>query len=146
MSSFVKWGTEIPFPPRTPDRSLPPLEMLNSMGICSDQLTYTYSQHLLNYGSALIHHSFSIFFAMFYCLLVLICPSASIWQGLGFGLLVTLGFHGLILPGFHWAPQLWQLPPAELISETFGHLLWIWVIEVIRRDLMRRWSSHAKAV
>nr|WP_236691285.1 DUF1440 domain-containing protein [Pseudomonas amygdali] len=43
VSSFVKWGTEIPFPPRTPDRPIPPLEMLDSLGINANQLTYVYS-------------------------------------------------------------------------------------------------------
>ncbi|MFA1013557.1 DUF1440 domain-containing protein, partial [Pseudomonas tremae] len=68
VSSFVKWGTEIPFPPRTPDRPIPPLEMLESLGINANQLTYVYSEHMVNYGSALIHQSFSIFFAIFYCM------------------------------------------------------------------------------
>ncbi|KPW52228.1 Uncharacterized protein ALO82_02967 [Pseudomonas syringae pv. broussonetiae] len=140
VSSFVKWGTEIPFPPRTPDRPIPPLEMLDSLGINANQLTYVYSEHMVNYGSALIHQSFSIFFAIFYCLTALRYPRVAVWQGFGFGMLVTLAFHGVILPMFNWAPPLWELPPAEWASETFGHLLWIWVIEVIRRDLQQRWS------
>ncbi|AVB24363.1 DUF1440 domain-containing protein [Pseudomonas syringae pv. syringae] len=145
VSSFIKWGTEIPFPPRTPDRPVPPVEMLDSLGINAQQLTYVYSEHVVNYGSALVHHGFSIFFAMFYCLLVLRYPRAALWQGLGFGLLVTLGFHGVILPAFHWAPPLWELPASELLSETFGHLLWMWVIEVIRRDLQQRWLPHSQS-
>jgi putative membrane protein len=57
---------------------------------------------------------------------------------------MTLGFHGVILPAFHWAPPLWELPASELLSETFGHLLWMWVIEVIRRDLQQRWLPHTR--
>ncbi|TDV54403.1 putative membrane protein [Pseudomonas graminis] len=144
VSSFIKWGTEIPFPPRAPDRPLPPLEMLDSIGIDAQQLTYEYSQHVINYGSGLIHHGFSIVFAMLYCLLVIRYPRAALWQGVGFGLLVTVGFHGVILPVFHWAPPLWDLPPEEWMSETVGHLLWMWVIEVIRRDLLQRWLPHLK--
>jgi len=35
IASFVKWGTEIPLPPRTPDRAIPPAEILQVWGSLS---------------------------------------------------------------------------------------------------------------
>jgi len=141
VSSFVKWGTEVPFPPRTPDRPVPPAEMLQSLGINPNLFTYQYSEHTLNFAVSFIHHGFSIFFAMLYCLLAEFYPRITLWQGLAFGIFITIVFHGVLLPTFDWAPPLWRLPLQEILSETFGHLLWIWVIEVFRRDLVGRWTA-----
>lgn len=138
IASFVKWGTENPLPPRTPGRAIPPAEMLDDLGFNSGGMIYRWSEHLVNWGVAGIHHLFSIFFAMLYCWLVEIFPAVKLWQGVAFALLVTVGFHGVMLPLFGWAPPLWQLPADELISETLGHILWMWTIEVFRRDLRRR--------
>lgn len=146
VASFVKWGTEVPFPPRTPDRALPPAEMLQSLGLNPSAFTYHYSEHTLNFAVSLIHHGFSIVFAMLYCLLAERYPRITLWQGLAFGLFVTVAFHGVLLPLFAWAPPLWRLPYEELLSETFGHLLWIWVIEVFRRDLVYRWNTQSPFV
>lgn len=140
VSSFVKWGTEIPFPPRTPDRAVPPAEMLQSIGINPNLFTYQYSEHTLNFAVSLVHQGFSVFFAMLYCMLAERCPRITLWQGLAFGLVITVAFHGILLPAFDWAPPLWRLPFTEIFSETFGHLLWMWVIEVFRRDLVSRWK------
>ena len=68
LSSFVKWGTENPLPPRTADRAIPPAEMLQDVGFKVNEMIYHYSGHIVNWGVAGIHHLFSIGFAMFYCL------------------------------------------------------------------------------
>lgn len=133
VASFVKWGTENPFPPRTPDRAIPPAEMLQDMGINVSNLVYHYSGHVVNWGVAGVHHLFSIVFALLYCALAEILPVVTLGQGVAFALLITLGFHGVILPMNGWAPPLWHLPLAEIASETLGHILWMWTIEIFRR-------------
>lgn len=138
LSSFVKWGTENPMPPRTPDRAIPPAEMLQDLGFKVNEMVYHYSGHIVNWGVAGVHHMFSILFAMFYCLVAEVFPAIKLWQGAAFAILVTIGFHGIFLPVFHWAPPIWQLPFDELLSETVGHILWMWAIEVVRRDVRNR--------
>lgn len=138
VSSFVKWGTENPMPPRTPDRAIPPAEMLSDLGFNIQNMTYTYSEHVVNWGIAGVHHLFSIFFAMLYCVLAERCPKITLWQGVGFGILLTILFHGITLPVFGWAPAIWDLPINELVSETLGHILWMWVIEVFRQYMMKK--------
>ncbi len=144
VSSFIKWGTEIPFPPRTPDRPVPPVEMLDSLGINAQQLTYVYSEHVVNYGSALVHHGFSIFFAMFYCLLVLRYPRTALWQGSGFRPVDDPGVSRRHPASVSLGTAAVGAARVGLLSETFGHLLWMWVIEVIRRDLQQRWLPHTR--
>jgi putative membrane protein len=138
VASFVKWGTENPLPPRTPDRAIPPMEMLNDLGIKTGDLVYQYSGHAVNWGVAGVHHLFSIFFAMAYCFLAEIFPKIKLWQGVAFGLLITLMFHGVVLPLGGWAPPAWDLPADEIFSETLGHILWMWTIEIFRRDIRNR--------
>ena len=145
ISSFVKWGTEIPMPPRTPDRGIPPKEMLQDWGFDVANMTYTYSEHLINWGVAGIHHIFSIVFALFYCVVAEIFPKIKLGQGLVFSLLVTIMFHGVLLPMNGWAPQLWDLPMDEIISEVFGHAVWMWTIEIFRRDIRNRITKQPDA-
>lgn len=145
ISSFVKWGTEIPMPPRTPDRGIPPKEMLKDWGFDVANMTYTYSEHLINWGVAGIHHVFSIVFALFYCVVAEIFPKIKLGQGLVFSLLVTIMFHGVLLPMNGWAPQLWDLPMDEIISEVFGHAVWMWTIEIFRRDIRNRITKQPDA-
>ena len=145
ISSFVKWGTEIPMPPRTPDRGIPPREMLQDWGFDVANMTYTYSEHLINWGVAGIHHVFSIVFALFYCVVAEIFPKIKLGQGLVFSLLVTIMFHGVLLPMNGWAPQLWDLPMDEIISEVFGHAVWMWTIEIFRRDIRNRITKQPDA-
>lgn len=136
LSSFVKWGTEVPLPPRTPDRPSPPAEMLRDFGIDVHGLVYHYSDHLVQGGVLLVHHLFSIVFALLYCVIWLRYPRIAMGQGIVFGLVVTVVFHGMVLPLGHWAPALWNLPRAEILSETVGHMLWAWAIELVRRQFM----------
>lgn len=136
LSSFVKWGTEVPLPPRTPDRPSPPAEMLRDFGIDVHGMVYHYSDHLVQGGVLLVHHLFSIVFALLYCMIWLRYPRIAMGQGIVFGLVVTVVFHGMVLPLGHWAPALWNLPRAEILSETIGHMLWAWAIELVRRQFM----------
>ena len=132
-------------PPRTPDRAIPPAEMLQDIGVNVSRLTYEYSGHVVNWGVAGIHHLFSIVFALFYCLVAEYLPAIKLWQGMAFAIVVTIGFHGVLLPLGDWAPPIWNLPPAEIFSETFGHILWMWTIEIFRRDIRSRLTGRRDA-
>lgn len=145
IASFVKWGTENPLPPRTPDRAIPPAEMLQDFKFNVADMVYHYSGHVVNWGVAGVHHLFSIVFALFYCAVAECLPAIKLGQGLVFALLVTLGFHGIVLPAGGWAPPLWHLPPAEIFSETFGHIVWMWTIEIFRRDIRNRITGQRDA-
>ena len=48
VASFVKWGTELTFPPRVAGRAVPPAEMLSDWGFAVQNMTYTFSEHVLN--------------------------------------------------------------------------------------------------
>lgn len=145
ISSFVKWGTEIPFPPRTPDRISPPKQMIQDWGFDVNAMVYNYSEHIVNWGVVAIHHVFSIVFALFYCMAAEIFPKIKLGQGLVFSLLVTIMFHGVLLPMNGWAPQMWELPMNEVISEIFGHAVWMWTIEIFRRDIRNRITKRPDA-
>lgn len=141
IASFVKWGTESVLPPRTADRAIPPAEMLSDFGLKVNEMVYTYSGHIVNWGVSGVHHLFSIVFAMFYCLVAEVFPQIKLWQGVAFAILVTICFHGIVLPLGGWAPPIWDLPHDEIISETFGHIVWMWTIEVFRRDIRSRMTK-----
>lgn len=138
ISSFVKWGAESPFPPRIPTRAIPPAEMLTDLGFNITNWTYTYSLHTINWGIAGVHHVFSIVWAILYCLIAEVWPKVTLWQGAAFGLFVTIAFHAILLPVFGWAPAFWNLPMEEIVSETFGHVIWMWTIEVFRQYIINR--------
>jgi len=138
VASFVKWGTENPMPPRMVGRAIPPAEMLQDWGFKVNDMTYNYSGHIVNWGIAGVHHLFSIIFAIFYCVCAEIFPKIKLWQGIAFAIVMTIGFHGIVLPLAGWAPPLWKLPIDEIFSETFGHMAWIWTIEIFRRDIRNR--------
>lgn len=143
ISGFVKAGIEGVLPPRTPDRLIPPAEVLQSFGVDSSNMIYHYSDHIVNWGISGVHYLFSIVFAVAYCIAAEIFPKVKLWQGLLFGAVVTIGFHGLVLPIGGWAPPIWKLPFDELFSESFGHLMWAWTIEIFRHDLRFRLSGKA---
>lgn len=42
------------------------------------------------------------------------------------------------IPSYGANPPLLDLPWYENVSEIFGHLIWFWSIEIIRRDLRNR--------
>ena len=56
IASFVKWGTESVLPPRTADRAIPPAEMLSDFGLKVNEMVYTYSGHIVNWGVSGVHH------------------------------------------------------------------------------------------
>ncbi|OOX78354.1 YagU family protein [Snodgrassella alvi] len=138
VSAFVKSGTEGIMPPRTPDRIAPPIQMIQDMGIDIHSMVYTYSDQVVNWGGSTIHILFSIVWAIIYCMAAEIFPKVKLWQGLAFGIGVTILFHGIMLPVLNLSPAPWNLPFDELLSELIGTLLWMWTIEIFRRDLRNR--------
>jgi putative membrane protein len=136
LASFTKWGVETILPARRPDRPSPPVEMLKSLGLHADAMTYRYSGQTMNYGAVATHQVFSMTFGVLYAVLAERYPAVTWGRGTGFGLVVTGAFHGVVLPLGGWAPPIWKLPADELSSEMFGHLLWAWTIDVGRREVL----------
>ena len=92
--------------------------------------------------SFIIHFSFAIVFALLYCIAAEYFPKIKLWQGAAFGLLVWIGAHVVFMPLLGWVPspfpwveggQTW----SEHFSEALGHVVWLWSIEIVRRDLRR---------
>ena len=148
FSAIVKFGWEVPFPPRTPARNAtnPPQTMLEWFGMSPEQSHTTVSFNLndnLPIYSFIIHFSFAIVFALLYCIAAEYFPKIKLWQGAAFGLLVWIGAHVLFMPLLGWVPspfpwvaggQTW----SEHFSEALGHVVWLWSIEIVRRDLRNR--------
>lgn len=155
FSAIVKFGWEVPFPPRTPERNAtnPPQMLLQQLGMTSDQVHATVSfngNDNLPIYSFIIHFSFAIIFALFYCIVAEYFPGIKLWQGAAFGLLVWIGFHLILMPlmgtvpsPFPWVEggQSW----AEHFSEALGHVVWLWSIEIVRRDIRNRITHEPDA-
>ena len=148
FSAIVKFGWEVPFPPRTPARNAtnPPQTMLEWFGMSPEQSHTTVSFNLndnLPIYSFIIHFSFAIVFALLYCIAAEYFPKIKLWQGAAFGLLVWIGAHVVFMPLLGWVPspfpgvaggQTW----SAHFSEALGHVVWLWSIEIVRRDLRNR--------
>ena len=126
VAAIIKFGWEVPLPPRTPERK-------------TTHASYTFNGNEgLPWMSFLVHFAFSIGFAVVYCVLAERFPQVKLWQGAAFGILVYAGFHVVFMPAIGIVPAPWNQPFAEHFSEFFGHIIWMWVIEVFRRDLRNR--------
>lgn len=167
VSAFVKWGAEIPLPPRSPFDTFaaackpealiraadkidcsrnflnPPYVFLRDWLHVADpnQAVYTFAGHVFNWVGV-THITFSLVFAIAYCVWVERFPKFKIWQGLFAGLLAQLFVHMISFPLMGLTPSLLDLPWYEWVSEIFGHLVWFWAIEVIRRDLRNRMTHE----
>jgi len=135
LSAIVKFGWEVPFPPRTPERNAtnPPQQLLEQLGMSPEQshtgVTFNGNEGLPIY-SFIIHFSFAIVFAVFYCVMAEYYKSITLWQGAAFGLLVWVGAHLVLMPltgtvpsPFPWVAggQTW----AEHFSEALGRGVWV---------------------
>ncbi|WP_413491846.1 YagU family protein [Morganella psychrotolerans] len=142
VSAFVKWGAEVPFPPRTftGDRNEfnpPYLFLRDYLGIDPTSTIYTFSEHIIN-PVTITHIVFSLIFAIGYCIVAEVFPKVKMWQGVMAGLIATVAVHGISFPLLNLTPPLTELPFDEYFSEIFGHIVWFWSIEVIRRDIRNR--------
>ena len=92
IGAIVKFGWEVPFPPRTPLRDLtnPPQQLLQQLGMSFDftHLTYMYNENPRPIISFIIHFGFSIAFGVRYAVIAEYSPIIRLWQGTAFGVFV----------------------------------------------------------
>ncbi len=142
IGAIVKFGWEIPFPPRSPERDAtnPPQQLLEQLGMSSEtsHMTYEYLGNPRPIWSFVVHFSFSIIVALFYVIVAERFPQITLWQGTLFGIVVWIGFHLLLMPIMGTVPAMWDQPFEEHFSELFGHMFWLWIMELCRRDLRNR--------
>lgn len=142
IGAIVKFGWEIPFPPRTPERDLtnPPQQLLEQMGMSFEMshISYLFNGNPRPIMSFIMHFGFSITFGIIYCLVSEFNPKIKLWQGTVYGFVLWIVFHIILLPLLGTVPAPWDQPFAEHFSELFGHVFWTWVMELTRRDLRNR--------
>lgn len=163
VSAFVKWGAEVPLPPRSPSDIFTAMCSPESLIRAADQIdcsrnflnppyvflrdylhitdpnspVYTFAGHIFN-SVGVTHIIFSIVFAVGYCVVAEVFPKVKLWQGLFAGALAQIFVHLISFPLLNLTPSIFDLPWYEHVSEIFGHLVWFWSIEIIRRDLRNR--------
>ena len=137
LSGVVKLGWEVMFPPRTPSRDAtnPPQQLLQLLGIPSDitHLTYNFSEHALPWISFIVHYSFSIAIAIIYIYIAKKYTKITLGYGALFGIVIWIVFHLILMPMMHVVPNAFDQPFSEHLSEFFGHIVWMMVIEMVRR-------------
>ena len=146
FSAIVKFGWEVPFPPRTPERNAtnPPQQLLQQLGL-SEDFTHTlvhFNGNGLPIMSFIVHFSFALVFAVLYCVVAERFPKITLWQGAAFGIVIHVVFHVLLMPALGTVPAPWDQPWQEHVSEFFGHIIWMWSIEIVRRDLRNRFTHE----
>lgn len=151
IGGFAKWGWEVPFPPRDPntfwppgalERVTPPKVFLDMLGLPSDW-SYVFSGVDQPLSVFIVHMGFSISCALFYCVAAEFWPKIKTGFGMLYGICCDFGAHVVIMPLLGLVPPLFQLPFDEHISEFFGHMWWMWMIEVVRHDLRYRITGYA---
>ncbi|MBI6138912.1 DUF1440 domain-containing protein [Serratia plymuthica] len=149
LSAFVKWGAEVPLPPRTildgrAEFNPPYLFLRDYLGIDPTATVYTFSEHVIN-PVMVTHIIFSLVFAIGYCVVAEVFPKVKLWQGVLAGLIATVCVHGISFPLLGLTPPLSMLPVEEYVSEILGHAFWFWAIELVRRDLRNRITHQPDA-
>lgn len=138
ISGIVKFGWEVPLPPRSPERNEtnPPQAMLELLGIAPEitHASYTYNDNKkLPWVSFIVHFAFSITFALLYCVTAQRFPKITATQGVLYGLLVWIVFHLIVLPALKVVPRASEQPWEEHLSEALGHAVWMWTVDIVRR-------------
>ena len=95
--------------------------------------------------SFLVHFGFAICFGLFYCVVAEYWPRIKLWQGAAFGLIIWVAFHLVVMPVMGVVPAPWDQPFGEHFSEALGHVVWLWSIEIVRRDLRNRITKEPDA-
>lgn len=101
-------------------------------------MTYSYLGNERPIMSFVVHFGFAIFFGLLYCVVAEYWPQIKLWQGAAFGIVVYVAFHVFLMPAMGIVPAPWNQPFGEHFSEFFGHIVWLWSIEIVRRDLRNR--------
>ncbi len=138
LGAIVKFGWEVPFPPRTPERNAvnPPQTLLEQIGFSEDvaRATIHFNGWDLPISSFIIHFGFSIFFGILYAVVAEYWAGITLWQGAAFGIFLYILFHVVLMPAMGTVPPPWDQPWQEHFSELFGHIIWMWSIEIARRN------------
>lgn len=151
VGAFAKWGWEVPFPPRNPnifwplgamERVTPPKVFLDMLGLPSDW-SYTFSGVVQPLSVFIVHIGFSVSFALVYCVAAEYFPKIKLGWGMVYGFAVYFGAHCVVMPFMGLVPPVFQIPFDEQISELFGHLWWLWLMEIVRHDLRYRLTGFA---
>ena len=146
IGAIVKFGWEVPFPPRTPlrDATNPPQELLQQLGFSYQftHMTYMFSDTPRPIISFVVHFAFSIGIGIIYAVIAEYKPIVKLWEGVAFGILVWFVFHVVLMPLMGTVPAPWDQPFDEHFSEFFGHAFWMWLMERCRRDLRYRMTHQ----
>lgn len=150
IGGFVKWGWEVPFPPRDPnvfwpigamERVTPPKVFLDQLGL-PDNWTYFFSGVDLPLSIFMVHIGFSLVSALIYCVLAEYFPKIKIGYGMVYGIACYVVAHVIIMPTMGLVPPLAQIPFDENASEFFGHMFWMLMIEITRHDIRYRITGY----
>ncbi|PQA91965.1 hypothetical protein B0A69_16210 [Chryseobacterium shigense] len=145
LSAIVKFGWEVPFPPRTPERDAtnPPQTLLEQLGMTKDlsHYSYMYNENARPIFSFIVHFGFSFFFAWLYYWLSERYKTITLANGALYGIIVYILFHVVIMPLMGTIPAPWNQPWEEHVSELFGHIVWAWSIDIIRIYIKNNKSS-----
>lgn len=150
IGAFAKWGWEVPFPPRNPDifwpidaaaRVTPPKVLLDMLGIGDWHVMF--SGIVQPVDVFIVHVLFSVIFGIMYCVIAEYWTRIKMWQGTVFGFFVYFLAHCIVMPWMGLVPPLTEIPFDEQFSELFGHIWWLWIMELCRRDLRNRMTGKA---
>lgn len=145
IGGFIKLGWEVMFPPRTLERDLtnPPQALLELLGFSHDftHFTYTFSGHALPLVSFIVHFGFSVTCAFFYVRYVAKKPQFMMKSALSYGILIFILFHIIIMPLLKVVPSPLNQPLDEHLSEFFGHIFWLYVMEIVRFAFVKNFSK-----
>ena len=114
------------------------------LGIDPTQAAFTFADHGFDW-IGVTHITFSLVFAIAYCLVAERFPKIKFWQGIGAGLIADICVHYITFPALGLTPPVAEWPLYEHISELVGHIFWFWTIEIIRRDLRNRITREPDA-
>lgn len=138
ISAMVKSGVETILPPRPPSAVPPPIGLLDLMGFDAASMNYVFNETTVNWGGNGVHILFSMVMALIFAWLVEKFPRVGMWWGAPFAwITATLGAHCIVLPIIGIGPHPWDIGTDGLISEFVGTAIWIWTIEVVRRQFVR---------
>ena len=149
IGAIAKWGWEVPFPPRDPNvfwpldaasRVTPPKVLLDMMGI--PDMPFQFSGVTQPWDIFTVHILFSVVFGVMYCVIAEYWPRIKMWQGTVFGFAIYVLAHNGVMPLMGLVPPVSQIPFDEQFSELFGHLWWLWIMEIARRDLRNRMTGE----
>nr|AAO21912.1 YagU [Escherichia coli] len=159
VSAFVKWGAEVPLPPRSPvdmfNAACGPESLIRAAGQidCSrnflnppyiflrdwlgltdpNSAVYTFAGHVFNWVGV-THIIFSIVFAVGYGVVPKLFPKLNFGRVTGRCFSATFG-HKISFPPRGLTPPSLDLPWYEMSLKFLDHLVWFWSMEFIRRDL-----------